>query len=138
MGRILGIDYGSTRVGLALSDPTHLIASPFETLTVSSETSLIKALRDLIEKQEVETVVVGMPFSMKGGDTHQTKSVRDFIQKLAEAGIKTEEEDERLSSVSAKRALIQQEIKTGKNKDLVDQTAAAIMLQQYLDKKRRA
>ncbi len=138
MGRILGIDYGSKRVGLALSDPTHLIASPFETLIVSSEASLIKSLKNIIKVEDVQTVVVGMPFSMKGGDTHQTKSVRDFIQKLADAGIKTEEEDERLSSVSAKKALIEQNFKMEKNKALVDQTAAAIMLQQYLDRKRRA
>ena len=136
MGRILGIDYGSARIGLALSDPTHLIASPLETITFSSEKDLIAQLREKIDAQEVEEVVVGMPFRMKGGDSRQTESVRKFVTALKKAGISAKEEDERLSSVSAKRALIEQELKMEKDKDLVDQTAAAIMLQQYLDKKR--
>ncbi|MDP6532939.1 MAG: Holliday junction resolvase RuvX [Candidatus Marinimicrobia bacterium] len=136
MGRILGIDYGSARIGLALSDPTHLIASPLETITFSSEKDLIAQLREKIDAQEVEEVVVGMPFRMKGGDSRQTESVRKFVTALKKAGISAKEEDERLSSVSAKRALIEQELKMEKDKGLVDQTAAAIMLQQYLDKKR--
>ncbi len=136
MGRILGIDYGSARIGLALSDPTHLIASPLETITFSSEKDLIAQLREKIDAQEVEEVVVGMPFRMKGGDSRQTESVRKFVRALKKAGISAKEEDERLSSVSAKRALIEQELKMEKDKGLVDQTAAAIMLQQYLDKKR--
>jgi putative Holliday junction resolvase len=138
MLRILGIDYGSKRVGLALSDPTHLIASPFKTLTVSSDESLIYALQKIIQYYKIESVVIGMPYRLKGGDSPQTKVVRKFTQKLMDNGIRVEEEDERLSSVSAKRALIDQNFKTGKNKGLIDQTAAAIMLQQYLDKKRRA
>ena len=59
MLRILGIDYGSKRVGLALSDPTHLIASPFKTLTVSSDESLILALQKIIQDYEIESVVIG-------------------------------------------------------------------------------
>lgn len=137
MGRILGIDYGSKRIGLALSDPTHLIASPFDTLHFSTEAQLIDRIKEIIASQEVEVVVVGMPYRMKGGESNQTESVRKFVSALEAAGIPAKEEDERLSSVSAKRALVEQNKKTGKDKGLVDQTAAAIMLQQYLDRKRR-
>lgn len=138
MSRILGIDYGEKRVGLSLSDPTHLIASPFETLVKKSSLELLEELKNFITIHEVEKVVVGIPHAMKGGDTQQTKKVRDFVNQLKESGINVEEEDERLSSVSAQKALLEQNIKIRHQKELVDQTAAAIILQQYLDRKRHA
>ncbi len=132
MKRILGIDYGEKRIGLSLSDPLQMIASPFKTILNNS--SLIAALKNIIDEFEVEKVIVGMPIGLKGQETHQTKFVKDFITQLEENNIVVEYEDERLSSIAAKKSLIQQGIKTGHNKGLVDQTAAAIFLQLYLDR----
>lgn len=134
MGRYLGIDNGEKRVGLALSDPLKIIATPFRTLLVHNTNQVIRELDKIIDEQDVELIVVGNPLGMKGQQTVQTKRVMEFADKLRDIGYKVMLEDERLSSVSAKRIMIEQEIKTGYNKELIDQTAAAIILQQFLDK----
>ena len=134
MGRYLGIDSGEKRVGLALSDPLKIIATPFRTLLVNNTNQLIRELENIINEQEVELIVVGNPLGMKGQQTVQTKRVMEFTNKLKDIGYTVMLEDERLSSVSAKRVLIEQKIKTGYNKALIDRTAAAIILQQFLDK----
>ena len=137
MGRYLGIDNGEKRVGLALSDPLKIIATPFRTLLVHNTNQVIRELDKIIDEQDVELIVVGNPLGMKGQQTAQTKQVIEFTDKLRDAGHKVMLEDERLSSVSAKRIMIEQGIKTGHNKELIDQTAAAIILQQFLDKQSR-
>ena len=137
MGRYLGIDNGEKRVGLALSDPLKIIATPFRTLLVHNTNQVIRELDKIIDEQDVELIVVGNPLGMKGQQTVQTKRVMEFADKLRDIGYKVILEDERLSSVSAKRVMIEQEIKTGYNKELIDQTAAAIILQQFLDKQSR-
>ena len=137
MGRYLGIDNGEKRVGLALSDPLKIIATPFRTLLVRNTNQVIRELDKIIDEQDVELIVVGNPLGMKGQQTAQTKRVMEFADKLSYIGYKVMLEDERLSSVSAKRVMIEQEIKTGYNKELIDQTAAAIILQQFLDKQSR-
>ena len=137
MGRYLGIDNGEKRVGLALSDPLKIIATPFRTLLVRNTNQVIRELDKIIDEQDVELIVVGNPLGMKGQQTAQTKRVMEFSDKLRDIGYKVMLEDERLSSVSAKRVMIEQEIKTGYNKELIDQTAAAIILQQFLDKQSR-
>ena len=134
MGRYLGIDNGEKRVGLALSDPLKIIATPFRTLLVHNTNQVIRELDKIIDEQDVDLIVVGNPLGMKGQQTVQTKRVMEFTDKLRDIGYKVMLEDERLSSVSAKRIMIEQEIKTGYNKELIDQTAAAIILQQFLDK----
>ncbi|MBC8322480.1 MAG: Holliday junction resolvase RuvX [Candidatus Marinimicrobia bacterium] len=135
MHRILGIDYGEKRVGLALSDPMKIIASPFNTIPNNPE--LITDIQSIIKEKEVEIVVVGLPKGMKGQVTAQTEKVNRFVEMLIDNNIKVELIDERLTSVSAEKALIEQGIKTGHNKGLIDQTAAAIILQQYLDSQKR-
>ena len=137
MGRYLGIDNGEKRVGLALSDPLKIIATPFKTLLVHNTNQVIRELDKIIDEQDVELIVVGNPLGMKGQQTAQTKRVMEFTDKLSDIGYKVMLEDERLSSVSAKRVMIEQEIKTGYNKELIDQIAAAIILQQFLDKQSR-
>ncbi len=135
MGRILGIDHGLKRMGLALSDPLHIIASPFKTLIVSDEEDIFDSLKEIAEVQDIEIIVIGLPKGMKGQETSQTESVRAFADTLEKTlHLPVVFEDERLSSVSAKKSLIHQGIKTGHDKEYVDRTAAAIFLQQYLDK----
>ncbi len=134
MGRVLGIDHGDKRLGLAISDPLHMIASPYKTLIVQSENQIISELHEVVKAKEVDIVVVGLPIGMKGQETEQSKHVRKFAQLLEQEGFQIVLEDERLTSVSAKRSLHEQNIRTGHNKQRVDQVAAAILLQQYLDK----
>ena len=134
MGRILGIDYGDSRVGLALSDPTKIIASPYHTLSNKGIPDLIEELENIIIEKDIEFFVIGLPIGLDGNDSQQTKKVRDFVNALeAVVNLPIHFQDERLSSKSATRSLIEQNIKTGHNKNLIDQMAAAIFLQQYLD-----
>ena len=134
MSRTLGIDFGSKRVGLALSDILNLIASPYRTLDYVSEKELIAQLKSIVYENNIEIVVLGLPINMKGEDTIQTKKVRNFKKLLSGLGLPVIYEDERLSSISAKNSLVLQNIKTGHHKGAIDRTAAAIILQQYLDK----
>ena len=134
MGRALGIDFGTKRVGLALSDRSNMIASPYKTLNYVSEKDLITQLETIISKNDIEILVLGLPINMKGEDTAQTMKVRNFKEILSTLRIPIVYEDERLSSVSAINSLMLQNVKIGHNKPEIDKTAAAIILQQYLDK----
>ena len=134
MGRLLAIDYGARRVGLALSDPLKMIASPYRTIINKNNTILIEEIERIIAAEDVELIIIGLPLGMAGQKTEQTKKVEKFVDKLTDRGIIIKYEDERWSSVAAKRSMKEQNIKIGYNKGLVDQTAAAIFLQQYLDR----
>ena len=133
MGRILGVDYGDSRIGLAISDPSKIIASPFKTIINRGFDSTKEKLFDIIQENDIECIVLGLPISMTGNDTKQTEKVRGFQDFIKDLNIPIQMQDERLSSHSAKKSLIQQKIKTGHNKHLIDSTAAAIFLQHYLD-----
>ena len=133
MGRLLGIDYGDVRIGLALSDPLKIIASPFKTIRNKNFELLMDIFSQIIFEKEVEALVLGLPLSLKNQDTKQTKKVRVFAESIKVLERPIYLQDERLSSISAKKSLIKQEIKTGFNKDMVDDTAAAIFLQQFID-----
>ncbi len=133
VGRLLGVDHGDRRIGLALSDPIPIIASPLKTLTINTNQDAIDAILVIVKEYDVVLVVVGLPIGLKGQETAQTKHVKNFADDLINNGIKVALQDERLTSVAAKKSLIEQQKKVYKNKGLVDQTAAAILLQQYID-----
>ena len=135
MGRILGVDYGDSRIGLALSDPNKIIASPFKTIKNKGFDKTKEEIFNIIKENNVELIVLGLPISLSGTETNQTKKVRKFQSFIQDFDIPIEIQDERLSSLTAKKSLIQQKIKTGHNKHLIDSTAAAIFLQHYLDSK---
>ena len=137
MGRVLGIDYGDSRIGLAMSDPLKIIASPFKTIRNEGNEKCLQVFQSLIKEKDVEAIVVGLPMGLKGQETAQTKKVREFADLLYALKLPIRLEDERLSSVSAEKSMIQQNIKIGHNKGLIDQRAAAIILQQFLDKQNR-
>ena len=137
MGRVLGIDYGDSRIGLAMSDPLKIIASPFKTIRNEGNEKCLQVFQSLIKEKDVEAIVVGLPMGLKGQETVQTKKVREFANLLYALKLPIHLEDERLSSISAEKSMIQQNIKTGHNKGLIDQRAAAIILQQFLDKQNR-
>tara|TARA_Y100000590_G_scaffold121012_1_gene138537 strand:- start:476 stop:889 length:414 start_codon:yes stop_codon:yes gene_type:complete len=134
MARALGIDFGEKRVGLALSDRLNLIASPYKTLQYISENDLISEIKKIVIDKEIGVCVIGLPLNMKGEDSDQTKKVRRFKNLLSILELPIVYEDERFSSIIAKNSLVLQNVKTGHNKSEIDRTAAAIILQQYLDK----
>ena len=134
MNRTLGIDYGDRRIGIALSDPLKIISKPLRTL--KNNDNFLAELQNIIKEKNVNAIVVGYPIGMKGQVTKQTEKVNSFIELLREnIKIKIVKVDERLSSVSASNSLILQGIKTGHNKELIDDTSAAIILQEFLDRK---
>ena len=133
MGRILGIDYGDVRIGLALSDPLKIIASPFRTVQNRNNDFVLKELGSIINEKKIESLVIGLPLGLNNQETIQTKKVRRFADAIKILGIPIYFQDERLSSISAKKSLVMQNIKTGSNKSMIDKAAAAIFLQQFID-----
>jgi len=134
MGKLLGVDYGEARTGLAVSDPMQIIASPYKTLSIKDEFLLIKKIVQITKDKNIEKIIVGLPRGTSGEDTDRTKKTRKFIETLKQrADVQVEAVDERFSSNEAKDVLHQQDIKTGHNKEKVDKTAAAIILRRYLD-----
>ena len=133
MGRILGIDYGDVRIGLALSDPLQIIASPFRTIQNRNNDFILKELGSIINEKKIESLVIGLPIGLNNQETIQTKKVRLFADQIKILGAPIYFQDERLSSISAKKSLIMQNIKTGTNKSMIDKAAAAIFLQQFID-----
>ena len=134
MKRILGIDYGDVRVGLSLSDLTQTIAKPFTTINYKNLDDLLVQLKDIIINNEVDKLVVGVPYNMKGEDTKQTLKVKEFISFL-ESNLSYDIDliDERLSSIEAEKTMHKMNIKTGHNKSDIDKIAASVILQEYLD-----
>ena len=135
LNRILAIDYGDKKVGLALSDPMKIIAKPYKTIINDSKESLLIDINEIIKLKDVNEIVVGLPKTLKNTYSEQTHKVKEFIDFITDSlDINIVVVDERLSSIEAKRSLINQGIKTGHNKKDIDMTAAALFLQNYLDK----
>ena len=136
MSRILGIDYGERRIGLALSDPMGIIAKPLRTIDRKKTTDYISEILNTSKENNANIIVVGLPLTLRGGESKQTQVVKKFIEELKQLGnLPVVPVDERQSSIAAKRSLQEQGVKTGHEKGRVDETAAAIILQEYLDSK---
>ena len=134
MSRVLGIDYGERRIGLALSDPMGIIAKPLRTIDRKITTDYIAEILNTSKENNANIIVVGLPLTLRGKQSKQTKIVQKFIENLTQRGkIPVVPVDERLSRISAKKSLQLQGVKTGHEKGRVDETAAAIILQEYLD-----
>ena len=135
MNRTLAIDYGEKKVGLALSDPLKIIAKPYKTIDNISDEKLIESFNVIISDKNIDEIVIGLPITLKNTFSKQTSIVEKFIDLLKEKlSLKITIVDERLSSIEAKKSLINQGIKTGHIKKDIDMTAAALFLQSYLDK----
>ena len=134
MKRIIGIDYGEVRVGISLSDLTQTIAKPFRTISYKNLDDLLTQLKEIIIINEVDKLVVGVPYNMKGEDTKQTLKVKEFISFLeSHLSYDIALIDERLSSIEAEKTMHKMNIKTGHNKSDIDKIAASIILQEFLD-----
>ncbi len=133
--RILAIDYGTKRVGLALSDETGTIGQPLGFLPAEPAAKLFDLLKKTVVERKAEEVVVGIPRNMNGTYGPAAEKAREFaaaLQQIVAAPVKTW--DERLTTVQANRFLIETGMRREKRKARVDQTAAAILLQSYLDR----
>ena len=135
MDRLIGIDYGRKRVGLAVSDPLGIFASALETVQTAK---IIEYLRNYSEKENVSAFVVGMPQNMNGAPSEAAKDVKAFLVQLEKAfpGVPIHLEDERFTSVLAHRAMIDGGMKASdrRDKESVDKISAAIILQSYMDR----
>jgi putative Holliday junction resolvase len=133
VSRVLGVDLGARRVGLAISDPGRIISSPLETLAMESETALVSRLVRLCREKEVTTVVIGLPLSADGSEGPGCARARRIAGKMIEAGIAAELVDESWSSRDAEQVLKEM----GKNrrtaKEKVDAIAASLILRDYLE-----
>ena len=135
MGRFLAIDYGSKRVGLAISDPTKKIAKAYKTISNDSVDALLSCIKNEIKINSVEKIILGLPIGMNGKNTSQTELVLKFNDKLnIFFNIPIVLEDERLTSLHAKKSLVFQGLKTTSNKENINSTAAALLLQNYINK----
>ena len=132
--RILGLDHGTRRIGVAVSDETKTIATPLEYIAMDSMAQVIERLQELIREKDVELILIGLPRNMNGSYGPATERVQEFIASLQPhitTPVKTW--DERLTSVMANRALLEGNVRRDQRKQKVDQMAAAILLQSYLD-----
>jgi putative Holliday junction resolvase len=133
MGRILGLDVGNVRIGIAQSDLGHRIASPHSVYKRVGYGPDTRHFENLAKELNARLLVLGLPKNMDGSEGFQAQTVRDFAQKLQEAGFEVVFVDERLTTVSAERALIEGNVRRDKRKENIDSVAAALILQQYLD-----
>ncbi|MCU0268156.1 MAG: Holliday junction resolvase RuvX [Acidimicrobiales bacterium] len=138
--RVLGLDLGTKRVGVALSDPTGTIASPYEVLARSGSRAVDhRRIAELVEEVGAERVVVGLPRSLSGAIGPAARAALEEIDALGDTlGVPVEAYDERLTTVSAERALREADVRGKNRRAVVDKVAAAVMLQAWLDGRARA
>ena len=132
--RILAIDHGTKRIGVAISDELKMIAQPVEFIAAEPFADFLARLKELIREKEVELILIGLPRNMDGSYGPAAMKVKQFVEVLKDViqvPIKTW--DERLTSAQANRLLIQGNVRRADRKEKVDQMAAAILLQSYLD-----
>ena len=134
--RVLAIDHGSKRMGIAVSDELKMIAQPLEYIPAEPFAGFLARLKEIVRAKEVELIVVGMPRNMDGSYGPAALKVQEFVAVLKDALITPIQTwDERLTSAQANRFLIEADVRRSKRKEKVDKTAAAILLQSYLDSK---
>lgn len=133
-GRVLALDVGDKRIGVAVSDPSRTIASPLETYTRVGYGPDARYIKALCERYETGAVLLGLPLNMDGSQGGQAEKTKAFGEVLLKAGLSVEYADERLSSVAAERALIEGGVRRDERKQRVDKVAAAVILQQWLDR----
>ena len=132
--RVLGIDHGTKRIGIALSDPSGTIALPLEYVLAEPFANFLSRLKELIREKQVEMILVGMPRNMDGSYGPAAAKVQEFVAVLKETiAIPIKTWDERLTSAQANRFLLQADVRRKDRKEKVDKAAAAILLQSFLD-----
>ena len=133
--RILGIDFGERRIGLAVSDLLRITAQSLPTLKIKNQADLFQDLEKIISEKNIVEIVVGMPFNLKGEKGVSAKKVEEFIDKLKEKfQLPVHEWDERFTSFVAERTIREIGKSPSRNKGKVDQISAVLILQGFLDR----
>ena len=131
--RIVCLDIGDARIGVAVSDPTRTIASPLEMICRVGWGPDVKKILAICERYETRMVLSGLPLNMDGTEGFQAQKVREFCSQLEKAGLQVTYQDERLSTVSAENALIEGGVSRAGRKQKVDMIAASVILRQWLE-----
>ena len=135
--RVLGIDYGDSKVGVAITDSLGITSQGLETINYSgNKKDLLKRLDEIVLENDIKTIVIGMPYNMDGSKTKRAEVTEEFILKLKSkyTNINIEMVDERLTSLQAKRTMNELNINKKKKKDLEDTIAAVYILEVYIGK----
>ena len=135
--RILGIDYGEARVGVAITDPLNITAQGLETIQRNnSDKVVLRRLDEILEEYEIETIVVGLPLNMNGTISERAEITKKFVHKLKckYNKIKIEEIDERLTTVAAHKTMNFLDVNKHKKRNIVDTISAVYILETYLNK----
>lgn len=132
MSRILAVDWGRRRLGLAVSDPERILARPLPTLTVSGREAAVEGVRAAAAREEAEVILVGLPLNLEGDEGPSAREARDLGDALARLGLRVIYHDERLTSEAAREHL-RERGERRPPKERIDQVAALLLLQDYLD-----
>ncbi len=134
-GRAVGVDFGSRRIGIAVSDSKRVLATPFETIKrVGDQLVEHGRINEIVTEIEASVVVVGIPFSLDGSEGPAARAIRSELRGLRKRlSVPVVEQDERFTSVTAEQSLRRGGTKGTKKRDVVDQVAAAVLLQGWLD-----
>lgn len=132
-GRIMALDLGEVRIGVALSDPSRCFASPLE--VIKMEDGWVQRVKDLVERNQVTLVLVGVPRRTDGSYGPEAQRVEAWLRNITDAleGVRVVTADERFTTVIANRFLLEADMRRDKRKGKVDKVAAAVLLQSYLD-----
>ena len=132
--RNLGLDIGDRRIGVAISDPEQILASPLTTILRDDDDNAISAIVEIVNKYGVQRIIIGFPYSLDGNIGRQANKVKDFVEKLSKCTeVDIDLRDERLSTVAVDHLLIEAGINSRKRRERRDAAAAAFILQGYLD-----
>ncbi len=131
--RIVCLDIGDVRIGVAVSDPTGTIATPVEVIKRVGWGPDTRKVKDICDRYETIRILSGLPLNMDGTERFQAEKVRAFCAQLEKAGLNVIFQDERLSTVSAEDALIEGGVSRSGRKQVVDKVAASVILQQWLE-----
>ncbi len=135
--RVLGVDAGERRIGLAVSDGSGLIASPLDVLTLEGDEDPVERVLECARKVDAECIVVGMPIDLRGEQGVAAQKMDEFVQKLRSAtDLPVEVSDERMTSAVAVRAMQEAGLTERDRRGQVDKVAAALILQTWLDRRR--
>jgi putative Holliday junction resolvase len=132
--RLLGLDVGTKTIGMALSDATHIIATPLDTIRRTRFRDDLKRMLDEIARRNVGGIVIGLPLALNGSDSPRTQGVRQFAKNLmAQTPLPVAFWDERLSTAAVERGMIEADLSRRRRAELIDKAAAAYILQGLLD-----
>jgi len=135
--RIVCLDIGDVRIGVAVSDPTGTIASPVEVIRRIGWGPDTQKIKTVCGQYSTNRILSGLPLNMDGTEGFQARKVREFCAQLEKAGLQVTFQDERLSTVSAEEVLIEGGVSRGGRKQVVDKVAASVILQQWLDAQKK-